>query len=128
MIRTTLAALLLSGSLCFAADVTGDYSGSYTSNGGEYSGTVHLSLSKGADSTWTCKFTHSDGITAKVVSCSGAGDKVVMDFETEVQGADLKVHLEGSKGADGALTGTYKSTPTGGGESDTGTWKASAQQ
>jgi hypothetical protein len=126
MLRTALPLLLLFCGAALAADLTGDYSGTYTTADGN-EGKVHFILKKNPDTTWACQFSFAtdDGeVSAKTVSCAVDDNKVVAEYEADVDGNTIHVTTEGTA-TGGTLEGTYKAKGSSGESVDQGKWKVS---
>jgi hypothetical protein len=126
MLRTTLPLLLLFCGSALAADITGDYTGTYTTADGN-EGKVHFVLKKNADTTWACTFsftTDNGEIAAKTNSCAVDDNKVTAEYEADIDGSTIHVTTEGTATA-GTLEGTYKAKSPNGDPVDQGKWKVS---
>jgi len=126
MLRTALPLLLVFCGSVFAADLTGDYTGTYTTADGN-EGKVHLVLKKNADATWGCQFTFttdSGDVAPKTISCAVTDNKLSAEYEADVDGNTIHVTTEGTASA-GTLEGTYQAKSPAGESVDQGKWKAS---
>ena len=127
MLRALILSALFLAASALAADLSGEYTGTYTSDSGT-DGKIRQTLARKADSTWDCKFTFTyDGeeIETKVISCSITGNKLVSQYSAEIDGTPIQTTFEGSAADDRSFTGTYKTTGADGEVVDQGKWKAS---
>ncbi len=114
-----LAALLL-------AKPTGQFTGTWSSDGGVGSGKVNLSLN--ASGPGELSFTYQDQlIKPKVVSFSVTDDQVDFICQSDLEGLRLKTAFHGT--VDGkTISGKYQSSSADDGSLlDSGTWKATQQ-
>jgi hypothetical protein len=126
MLRTALPLLLLFCGVALAADLTGDYAGTYTTGEGN-EGKVHLTLKKNPDTTWGCQFSFSSDsgeISAKTISCAIGDNKLTAEYEADVEGATIHVTTEATA-TGGTLEGTYSAKTVSGESIDQGKWKVS---
>ncbi len=126
MFRIILITMFLLGVCAVAADRSGKYEGTYTSSDGDSSGRLRIEIQKNSDSTWLCKvfFTAGgDEISTKPTSCSVDNDKIVTEFDAQLDGSPLHAKLTGTAVDDKAFEGSYISQGTSG--DDHGTWKVS---
>jgi hypothetical protein len=122
---------LLAGS-AFAADISGDYSGSSITDDGAYTAKVHLVLKKNADATWDCKFSlNVDGedVPTKTTVCAVSDTKLSTEYDADVHETSMHLVFEAKAKDDKSLEGTFKALGKDGGDAIAqGTWKASPQQ
>lgn len=126
MLRVALPLLLVFCGAALAADLTGDYTGTYTTGEGN-EGKIHFVLKKNPDTTWGCQFTFSTDegeVSAKTVSCAVDDNKVTAEYDAEVEGSTIHVTTEGTA-TSGTLEGTYKAKGPSGESVDQGKWKVS---
>ncbi len=128
MIRTLTLLILSIAPVAFAADIAGEYTGTWSSDSGSSDGKLHLTVTKSAD-TWDCKLAYSGGdqpeVTPKPVSCTVTAGKLKAQYETAGDDGKQNITLEAAMTGD-ALQGTYKVAADGGEALDSGKWKASA--
>ncbi len=124
MLRAIFSTILLVSSCAYAADIAGEYAGTWSSSGGP-SGNLHFSVAKDADS-WDCKLVYSSpeqgDVTPKPVFCAVDGNKLKAQFVGygEAQHITIEAILTGS-----SLEGTYTAAGDDGQALDSGKWKAS---
>ena len=126
MLRTALSLLILCCGSALAADLTGDYDGTYTTADGN-EGKVHMILRKNPDATWGCQISFSTDngeVSTKAVSCAVDENKLSAEYEAIVDGNTLHVITEGTASA-GTLEGTFKTKNSSGEPVDQGKWKVS---
>jgi hypothetical protein len=116
--------LALFSALLFAVP-GGQYTGTWTSDGGVNSGKVNLTISESGEGDLS--FTYQDQLVKpKKVTAKVAGDKIEFICEIELEGLRLKTSFQGT--ADGkSLSGKYQSTGDDGSILDSGTWKVTQQ-
>ena len=129
--RVLFVSFLFLASAALAADVIGEYHGTYTGSDGSQ-GKIRTMISKGTDAPYACKFFFTaDGdkeIEAKNTSCVVDGSKVSAEYEATVGDSPLKITTEGVLAADNSLSGTYKTATPTGEPAGSGTWKTSPKQ
>jgi hypothetical protein len=126
MLRTALPLLLLFSVAALAADLTGDYAGTYTTGQGTEN-KVHLTLKKNPDATWGCQFTFTTeggDVAPKTISCAVNDNKLSAEYEADVEGSTIHVTTDATASG-GVLEGTYTAKDSGGEPVDQGTWKVS---
>ena len=129
MLKSVLFSLLLVSS-AFAADIAGEYKGTFASDAGAAEGKVRLVVAKAADA-WDCRIFFSNGgdeISAKTTSCKVEDNKITHEYDAEVDGNAIHVVMSSTIAEDKSLKGTYKAVSPDGEVLDQGTWKASQNQ
>ena len=128
MIRKLTILILALVPVAFAADIAGEYTGTWSSDSGSSDGKLRLTVTKSAD-TWECKLAYSGAdqpeVTPKPVSCAVDGSKLKAQYETPGDNGKQSITLEAAMTGD-ALEGTYKVAADSGEALDSGKWKASA--
>ena len=122
-----LAAVFLCANAAFAG-ISGHYEGSYSSSDGSVEGKVNSSVMKKADASWDCSwsFTYEgEEIAAKAVSCSVDENKLVAEYEADVDGSPIRVKLEGQADGETTIAGIYKASDESGNVVGEGKWKLS---
>jgi hypothetical protein len=127
MIRTAIFSVFLLAFSALAADVSGEYVGTFSSNTSDSQGKIRTVIKK-TDSAWECKLFYSMGeseVAAKSVSCSVEGNKVTSEYTADSDGGEIHITIEGTAGDDHGMEGTYKAVGGNGEVVDQGKWKAS---
>jgi hypothetical protein len=118
--------LFLLGVMLFAADLAGDYKGTWS---GAASGDFHIVLTHAGDD-WKAEVSFSmggDEVHTKIVSVKVDGNKLNLVYQYDLQGTQLQSAIVGEL-KDKKIEGTYKATTVAdGSDVDEGTWSATAQ-
>ena len=117
--------LLMAGALC--ADVTGRYSGTWTSDATGGGGKIEMSFEPGASGEWnsTSSFTYQgQEVRTKTVSSKVTGDQIEVIFEYDIDGLTLRSKMLGSLSGS-TIKGKYVSSSTSdNSQVDAGAWEA----
>jgi hypothetical protein len=128
MLRTITFLILSLVPVAFAADVAGEYTGTWSSDSGSSDGKLRLAIIKSSNA-WDCKLTYWGGdqpeVTPKPLSCAVDGTKLKAQYQTQGDDGNQNITLEAVMTGD-ALEGTYKAASDSGEALDSGKWKASA--
>jgi hypothetical protein len=112
--------------MLFAADLAGDYKGTWS---GAASGDFHIVLTHAGDD-WKAEVSFSmggDEVHTKIVSVKVDGNKLNLVYQYDLQGTQLQSAIVGEL-KDKKIEGTYKATTVAdGSDVDEGTWSATAQ-
>jgi hypothetical protein len=132
MIRKAIVSILLFTGCALAADVSGEYVGTFASADGTTTGKIRTVLKKNPDATWDCKFFFNrtgEEVATKTVSCAVDEKKLTSEYTVDVDGDSIKIVIEGSFADDHGMDGSYKAVSASSGETvDQGKWKASLSQ
>jgi hypothetical protein len=132
MIRSAIVSLLVLAGFAAAADLTGEYVGTFSSADGVTTGKTRTVLKKNADATWDCKFFFNrtgDEVATKTNSCAVGEKTIAAEYEAQVDGDAIKILIDGTFGDGHSMEGTYKAVSGTSGETvDQGKWKASANR
>ena len=125
--RTLILSLFIVLSCLLAADVAGDYKGTWT---GAATGEFRMSLTSGGNGEMSGNVVFTmgnDEVKTKVTSVKVDGNKLDMTYQFDLQGTELQSKIVGElKGK--SFEGAYKTTTVADGSPvDEGTWKASAR-
>lgn len=121
--------LALSFIACLAllsADVSGKFTGSWTSRSSGNSGALYMTFTPGADGAWTAEssFTiQGQEVKTKPVSVKISGDQVNVVFAYDIAEAKLHSIMTATLTGD-AMKGKYVSQDAAGTTVDEGTWEA----
>jgi hypothetical protein len=124
--RKFIGLVFLSVMLLTAADLAGDYKGTWS---GAASGDFHIVLTHAGDD-WKAEVSFSmggDEVHTKIVSVKVDGNKLNLVYQYDLQGTQLQSAIVGEL-KDKKFEGTYKATTVAdGSDVDEGTWSATAQ-
>ena len=124
--RKFIGLFFLSVMLLAAADLAGDYKGTWS---GAASGDFHIVLTHAGDD-WKAEVSFSmggDEVHTKIVSVKVDGNKLNLVYQYDLQGTQLQSAIVGEL-KDKKFEGTYKATTVAdGSDVDEGTWSATAQ-
>jgi hypothetical protein len=124
--RKLIGLLLMTIVFLAAADLAGDYKGTWS---GAASGDFHVVLTH-PDDDWRAEVTFTMGgaeVKTKIVSVKVDGNKLNLVYQYDLQGTQLQSAIVGEL-KDKKFEGTYKATTVAdGSDVDEGTWSATAQ-
>jgi hypothetical protein len=130
MRRILLPTLFLFATAAFAG-ISGDYEGTYKSSDGSITGKMHTTLMKKDDASWDCKWSFTYGgeeIAATPVSCAIDAEKMIAEYDADVEGNAVRVKLEGAADAENQIAGTYKASDQSGNVVGEGKWTVSLKR